>query len=106
MEDQQRQTDAGQAGVQSLQAPEEGHPQPQLDSASPAQLVRAQPRLDLSVGGDLESEDIIYSIGTLCGHQPDLLNSDPPHLHLRQQRTDQATQQQPDIRGSLVQSRQ
>ena len=57
MEDQQRQTDAGQAGVQSLQAPEEGHPQPQLDPASPAQLVRAQPRLDLSVGGDLESED-------------------------------------------------
>ena len=65
MEDQQRQTDTGQAGVQSLQAPEESHPQSQLDPASPAQLVRAQPRLDLGIGGDLESEDIIR---TSSGH--------------------------------------
>lgn len=104
MEDQQRQTDAGQAGVQSLQAPgvtsnhshhhtdyhlpEERHAQPQLDPAGPAQLVRAQPRLDLGVGGDLWGGVVILS-GQVMTH---LLHSDPPHLHLGQQRADQAAQ--------------
>ena len=45
VEDEEGRGDPRQVAVQLLQAAEEGHAQPQLHPARPAQLVAAQPRL-------------------------------------------------------------
>ena len=62
VQDQERETDTAHALVDALKTSEEGHPQSELDSTGPPELVSCEPGLDLGVGGDL-------------------LHPDPPHLH-------------------------